>query len=353
MTAIDVFQRCLALAPNHAAVAYNLGNALRQAGKPVDAIHAFLRCLRLVPDFGPAYVNLADTLRHLGMLEQARVMAILVCSMCRICRRRRFTSRTCSMTTPSRKPQPRYTQVLARLPGHAGAVGNLGNTLRAMGRLPETLAAHDRAVTAAPMHFRFDIAMKRLAAGDFLRGWDEFEWRWQNPENRPRGFGEPWCGEAIAGRTILLHAEQGLGDTLQFVRYAPMVAARDCRVLLAVQPALMRLLQALPGVVEVIARGDTLPPFDVHCPPAKPATCVRHKAGDDPSRGSLSARRPGGGGRMADEIARQRQSPRRLVWSGSPHNDNAGAHKVDRRRSIPLAEFAPLGDLPGVNLVSL
>lgn len=354
--AIEAFERCLALAPNHAATAYNLGNALRQAGRPVEAVEAFLRCLRLVPDFGRAYVNLADTLRHLGMLEQARMMADLGVQHvpdlpeAKIC-----LANVLYDNAEYQAAAALYTECLARIPGHAGALSNLGNTLRVIGRLPEALAAHDQAVTAAPeeAHFHFKRAMTRLAAGDFSRGWDEFEWRWQDPQIKPRGLGKLWRGEDIAGRSILLHAEQGLGDTLQFVRYAPMVATRDCRVLLEVQPALVRLLRALPGVIEVIARGDTLPPFDVQCPllslPCAFATrletipaSIPYLHADPVAVAAWNARLPNNG--------RLRVG---LVWSGSPHNDNAGAHKVDRRRSVPLGEFAPLGELSGIILVSL
>lgn len=173
------------------------------------------------------------------------------------------------------------------------------------------------------------------------------------PAEQAPGFGEPWRGEDITGRTILLYAEQGLGDTLQFVRYVPMVAARGCHVLLEVQPALVRLLHTIPGVTQIVARGDTLPPFDVHCPLLSlprafstrletiPAAIPYLHADPAATAGWLAKLLNKGGLRVG------------LVWSGSPHNDDAGAHKLDRRRSIPLAEFAPLSDLPGVVLVSL
>ena len=123
-------------------------------------------------------------------------------------------------------------------PGHGAALTSLGNTLRAMGRLDEALAAHADAIAAAPEDspdhaaFRFHRAMALLEAGAFAPGWSDYEWRWRRPGHASRFASAPWRGEALDGRTILLHHEQGLGDTLQFVRYAPMVAERGGRVIL-------------------------------------------------------------------------------------------------------------------------
>jgi Flp pilus assembly protein TadD len=354
--AIEAFQRRLALTPDHAATAYNLGNALRRAGKPVEAVDAFLCCLRLVPDFGPAYVNIADTLRHLGLLEQARLMADFgVQHAPNLPEAKLCLANVLHDNAEYEAAAALYAEVLARIPSHAGALSNLGNTLRALGRLQEALAAHGRAVAAAPEegHFRFERAMTRLAAGDFERGWDEFEWRSQDPETRPRGFGEPWRGEAIAGRTILLHAEQGLGDTLQFVRYAPMVAARGCRVVLEVQPVLVRLLRALPGVTEIVARGDPLPPFDVHCPLLSLPRAFATRLETIPAGVPYLHPDPAAVASWQEKLPDRGRARIGLVWSGSPHNDSAGAQKVDRRRSIPLAAFTPLGDHPGVDLIAL
>lgn len=352
--AIDAFRRCLALAPHQADASYNLGNALRQDGNPVEAVEAFVHCLRLRPDFGPAYINLADTLRTLGLTEQARMMAeqgvhylpdepgakICLAGVLHDCAEYAAAAAL-------------YTDALAHSPDHAGAWSSLGNTLHAMGCFPAALAAHDRAVAASPRQaeFHFNRSVTQLADGDFLRGWDEYEWRWRCPQNRSRLFGEPWRGEDIAGQTILLHAEQGLGDTLQFVRYVPMVAALGCRVLLEVQPSLVRLLRDFPA--QVLARGEELPRFDANCPLLSlprafattletiPATLPYLRA-DELAASRSKAKLPMGGGLRVG-----------LVWSGSAHEDDAGFHKIDRRRSIPLAEFATLGDVAAVHLISL
>ena len=353
--AIDAFKRSLALAPNHAASLYNLGNALLQAGSPVEAVEAFVQCLRVNPAFGAAYVNLATALGRIGLLEQARTMAELGIHYlpdlpeAKVC-----LANVLHDCAEYQAASELYAWALDREPDDARTLTGLGNTLHAMGRLAEALVVHDRAVAVAPgdADCHFNRATTRLAAGDFARGWEDYEWRCQRAQGRKRHFGKSWQGEDIAGCTILLHAEQGLGDTLQFVRYAPTMAQRGCRVVLEVQPPLVRLLQGMPNIHQVVAQGDDLPAFDLHCPlmslPRAFATTLEtipaalpYLHADPEAVAAWNVKLPDSGLRVG------------LVWSGSPHNDDAGAHLIDRRRSIALNEFAPLADLPGIHLVSL
>lgn len=354
--AINAFQRCHALMPNHAGVLFNLGNALRQAGRPVDAVPMFVLCLQAAPGFGAAYVNLADTLRRLTLLTQAQEMAELgvrhmphepeaIMCLANVLHEKADYAAATTL----------YRQALIRAPGHAGLLSSLGNTLRAMGRLPEALTLHAKAVAAEPdtADFHLNRGLALLTAGDFAAGWDEYEWRWRQANNPPRDFGPVWQGEDITGRTILLHAEQGLGDTLQFVRYVPLVAERGAHVILEVQPPLVRLLQRMPGRAHVVARGDALPPFDTHCPLLSLPRAFATRLDTIPSRlpylhadpvaaTAWSARLPAGDG-----------LPVGLVWAGSPHPEDAGAHLIDQRRSIKLRALAPLFAIDGVRWISL
>jgi tetratricopeptide (TPR) repeat protein len=354
--AIAAFRDSLQVAPDHAPTWFNLANALLAAARPVEAVEAFVGCLRVDPELGAAYLNLATTLRGLVMLDQAKTMAEHAVR----CMPDGGEAKLCLAAVLHDRAEYAaavrlYRQVLAREPCHGGALSSLGNSLRALGHVAESLAAHDRAIAAAPEEpeFRFNRATALLAAGDFARGWDEYEWRWRYPAGRDRRLGPAWQGEAIVGRSILLHAEQGLGDTLQFVRYVPMVVARGARVILEVQPSLVRLLQSLPGVEHVIARGDALPAYDTHCPllslPRVFSTRLEtipaahpYLSADPGAVAAWDARLPVGGGLRVG-----------LVWAGSPHRDNALSHLVDLRRSISLAELSPLGGNADVHLISL
>jgi len=153
-------------------------------------------------------------LRQLGLLEQARMMAELGIQHLpdrpepTIC-----LANVLHDSTEYEAAAALYTQALAWVPGHAGARSSLANTLHAMGHFSEALSQHDHAVALAPdnadSHFNRDRT--RLAAGDFAGGWEDYEWRRQRSQCRPRGFDEPWQGQDIAGHTILLHSDQGLG----------------------------------------------------------------------------------------------------------------------------------------------
>src|SRR5262249_7122175 len=224
----------------------------------------------------------------------------------------------------------------------ADAHYNLGVALHGQGRFDEALASYDEAARLNPefVDARWNRAFLWLTMGRFAEGWREHEWRWRRKHQPPRSFPQPlWKGEPIAGRTILLHNEQGVGDTLQFVRYAPLVAAQRARVLVQVQRPLARLVRgSLDGGIEVLAEGDLLPPFDLHSPllslPLACATALE----------SIPARIPY---LKADAAAAARWRARigplpglkiGLVWAGNAQ------HKNDRNRSIALERLLPLVD---------
>jgi hypothetical protein len=199
--------------------------------------------------------------------------------------------------------------------------------------------------------------MALLAKGGMAAGWREYEWRWETPLMAParRNFPQlPWDGAPLA-KTLLIHAEQGFGDTLQFCRYAPLAAARGLRVILEVQRPLVRLLRCLPGIAAVIARGETLPAFDLHAPllslPRIFGTILETIPGATPY---LSA----DGAAVEAMRARLTTIPNQglrvgLVWAGNSYRNLPGMAATDRRRSIPPENLAPLLAVPGVHFISL
>jgi hypothetical protein len=186
------------------------------------------------------------------------------------------------------------------------------------------------------------LAACRLASGDFERGWPAYEWRWTHRDaGRPDRTRPLWLGtEPLAGKTILLYSEQGLGDTLQFCRYATLVAERGARVLLAVQPLLVALLKGLDGVSEIFAKGSPLPDYDFQCPLLSLPLAFQTRIDTIPApraylhadKGSVRDWRAKLGPKLRPRVG--------LAWSGSPKNEN------DPGRSIPLRLFAPLMQLP-------
>jgi tetratricopeptide (TPR) repeat protein len=165
-----------------------------------------------------------------------------------------------------------FDKLLSLQPNHIAAVNERGFVLAGMSRYDEALASFEQALKLEPRYAdaHWNEALCRLLIGDFDRGWEKNEWRWEIGQARTakRNFAQPqWSGrEDIAGKTILLHAEQGFGDTIQFCRYVPLVAARGARVILEVQKPLHELMRTLSGAAQIVSRDDPLPSFDIHCP---------------------------------------------------------------------------------------
>lgn len=227
-------------------------------------------------------------------------------------------------------------------PDHAEAHANLAATLRALGRLEELLEHFRRTMMLQPNdpQAQYYESLVLLTQGDYLAAWDKHEARlkFASSGTPPRDFVQPqWSGaEDIAGKTILLHTEQGFGDTIQFVRYAPLVAARRARVLLELDRFTLAVCSGVPGVAAVIARGEELPPFDLHCPLLSLPRAFRTELASipadvpylHPDATSAAAWRERLGERHARRVG--------IAWSGNPNHPN------DRARSIPFAAFAPL-----------
>ena len=318
--AVAAWHRAVALgyAPAHS----NLGTALQRQGRLDEAVAAYREALRLNPGHAEAHYNLGSALQ-----EQFRLDEAVEC----------------------------YQAALRVRAAYPQACNNLGIALRDLGRLEEAVEAYRRALALEPGHAEahYNLGMALLEQGDLVRGFAEYEWRFAAGISSPRAFTAPaWRGEDVTGRTVLVWAEQGFGDALQFCRYVPLLAARGARVVVEVQRPLVRLLQSLAGVAAVVARGDALPRFDTHVSmvslPALLGTSLETIPAATPYvqppaglveewRRRLAQRRLGLGNR-----------PRvGLVWAGNPDQKN------DRNRSMSLRFAADLAGSGGVDWVSL
>lgn len=280
---------------------------------------------------------------------------------------------------------PHFRAVLARSPHRWDAWADYGNALADLDRYADALVAFGKALARRPgepqvlqnrgiacletndpaaaiadfrqalagggpaASLRFDLALAHLVAGELAAGFALYEARFEDPRLRTPARSLPcprWTGtEPVAGQRVLLHAEQGHGDTVQFARYAPLVAARGASVVLEAPPPLVRLLRQLPGPVTVIARGDPLPDADWHCPLGSLPLAFGTTLATIPAAGPYLRADPVevSGWQAVPGDRRPRVG---LVWAGNPR------HRNDRRRSLPLAALAPLARGPW-QLVSL
>jgi tetratricopeptide (TPR) repeat protein len=351
--ALQSLDRALALAPGHPDALNNRGIVLLDRKRAAEALASFEAVLANAPQHPQARVNRANALSALGRFDEAMAdydAALKLAPGHPLV----LFNRGNALREQGREAEAiaDYDRTLAGMPQHAGAWQNRGLALAAQNRHDEAVASYDRALALQPEHAdtHFNAALSLLTVGDYRRGLAEYEWRGRRTgtSGKPRFRAPPWLGEpALAGRTILLHAEQGFGDTVQFVRYAPLLARAGAKVMLEVQPELKELLSRLDGLAAVIARGDKLPPFDLHCPLASLPLAMRTEIATIPAEFPyLKA--------SGQSLARWRSrlealpSPRvALAWSGQP------THANDRNRSIALAELERLIAMPEFHFVSV
>jgi tetratricopeptide (TPR) repeat protein len=354
--ALNAFDRALALKPDHADVLNNRGTTLNSLERHEDALESFTRAVALRPDYLFARFNQGSTLLGLGRFAEAlasfeATLAIAPNHADTLCHRGNVLLKLNRVEEAFAS----YSQALALAPDHPQILQNHTVALRHLGRPREALESADKALRIKPDYAaaRFEQAIALLALGDFERGWAAYESRWQLAEFEPqrRDYGGPhWLGqEDVAGKTVLLHCEQGFGDTLQFVRYAPLLAARGATVILEVQERLKALLAPMPGVAAVIARGEPLPAFDLYCPllslPLAFGTQCETIPANVPYIAADRDHVAHWAAKLSDFAGNTKIG---LVWAG-----NSSANAIDTRRSLSLREFAPLAGLPGVHFFSL
>jgi tetratricopeptide (TPR) repeat protein len=271
--AVESYDRAIAIQPEYAEAYNNRGIALSRLQRYVEALASYEGAIAHKPDYARAYNNrgvaLRDLERHAQALESYdRAIAL------RPDYPEAYNNRGIALAEVDRPEAAleSYKRAVALKPDYAEAFYNLGNALRDLNRIKEAIDSYERAIALAPNYAsaHWNLADCRLLLGDFALGWQEYEWRWKLAQNgnADRDFQQPlWLGaETLQGRTILLHSELGMGDTLLFCRYAKEVAALGAKVVLEVQPPLLPLLSDLEGVAQVVPRGAPLPAFDYHCP---------------------------------------------------------------------------------------
>jgi tetratricopeptide (TPR) repeat protein len=348
--ALASYDGALALQPDHAGAVGNRGDSLRQLKRFGQALASYDRALALRPDHVQTLCNRGMTLHELKRFDEA-LASYDRALVLRPDKGEAFSSRGVTLHELKRYDEAlaSYDRALALRPDHAETLRNRGATLHKLKRFDEALASYDRALAVEPDHAEahFNKALLRLLKGDFAVGWQEYEWRLKTERRRSseRNFTQPrWLGEtAIEGKTILLHREQGFGDTIQFCRYVPLLAERGARVLLEVPASLKDLMASLVGVAQVICAPDKPSYFDLHCPlPSLPLAFGTRMESIPAHVPYLTARQES----VRDwgiTLGSKRRPRIGLAWSGKPRPAN---------RSIELRSLLPLFGL-GADFVSL
>ena len=317
--ALEASQDALARKPAFPEAMQASGHALSDLGRAEEAVDLYRQALLLKPALHDIQNNLALALRALSRLEEA---------------------------------EPWFRQAVAREPRDPILRANHANLLKDLGRLDEAEAAYRAALRLAPENtptramVQYNLGILLLLAGRLTEGWAGYEHRFAAGAVPLKPYSQPlWTGEGLAGRALLVHAEQGFGDAIQMARYLPLIAEK--KILVQVAAPLVRLLSGWPGV-QVIAAGDPLPEFDLQCPilslPRAFATTEEAIPGRVPYLRADPVRVAHWRARVA-ELPGLRVG---IVWAGNPRDMT-----LDRRRSIPLDVLAPLAGMAGVSFVSL
>ncbi len=266
-----IYWQILEVNPTHHLAYYNLGCALEMQGKIAEAVACYQQATALKPDFVEVYNNLGTIFAKQGQIKQA-IACYQQCVKLNPNSAMAYYNLGCVLEQEDNLEEASscYQQALVVEPNYAEAYNNLGNILEKQDKLEEANFCYQQAISLKPNYAEAHVnwGLILLGRGDFERGFAEYEWRWQMEKFSPRSFSQPlWAGEELRGKTILLHAEQGFGDAIQFIRYAPLVQARGGIVVVECHQPLVRLLKTISSIDRVIAReSSTLPEFDVHAP---------------------------------------------------------------------------------------
>jgi tetratricopeptide (TPR) repeat protein len=393
------YRRALARRPDFAAAWMNLGSLEREQGREVYAEAALKRAVELRPELVSGWVNLAilEHERHRPAEAETYLRKAFALNPEQVETQVAWCQFRSSEQDPAgawqwlrwaltREPshleavnmhgillhnERRFeeaVEVFARAEslGHRAAASNRGNSLMEVGRMEEALQAQERAVELEPSNSgaQYNLSLTRLRMGDWKRGWPGYEarWRFREVHRSPMNFRQPrWRGEALEGRRILLHAEQGLGDSIQFCRYAALVAARGGQIVLQVREPVERLMASLAVVragQAVIAPLGTAPPeFDLECPlmslPAVFGTTVETVPWTGAYLGADAAKVHEKRMQFPDlrpsDLRPHELRPLRvgLAWAGNPR------YKADRQRSTELGTLLPLLSIAGITWIAL
>ncbi len=344
--ALASYDRALRLRPNDADVLNNRGSSLLALGRFDEALQSYDRAIGARPEFAEAISNRGSALERLHQYGAAlanydRALALWPNFVDALYNRgnvlkemRRYDELLAS-----------YDRALALAPNHAEAYNNRGQVLKDLMRYDEALASYDAALAVEPQHVaaHCNAAALRLLTGDLARGWPHYEWRWKKDllVGAIRNFPQPqWRGTTpVAGKTILIYAEQGLGDTIQFCRYVPMLLAAGARVIFEVQAPLHVLMSDYVKGVQVIVKGTPLPPFDLHRPLLSLPLEFDTRLETIPAA-ELYLHAPAEKSATWQARLGSMRRPRvGLVWSGNIR------HERDRERSIGLRALLPLMDV--------
>jgi tetratricopeptide (TPR) repeat protein len=346
-----VYRHILSNHPNHAEALYLLGIVVYQQGFPDDALEYLGKAVQIDGRQARFHNSLGIVCRAQGNLDEARAAyeralelrpdyADVLNNLGNVCRDQGHLE----------EAQAFFVRALEARPDYAEAQSNLGNVYRDQGRLRQARNCYQDAIRRKPdfADAHCHLGMLLLLCGDYQRGWEEYDWRLRCAHLTRRSFREPvWDGRLLGGQTLLVYAEQGVGDTLQFLRFLALAKERGARIVFECQPLLVPLLRGIAGVDELVPGGAVLPQFAFQAPLLSLPRILNIELSTLPAPAAYLAAKSELGAPWQSLLAGLTGIRVGICWQGDP------AHRDDRQRSVRLEALEPLARLPGVCLVSL
>ena len=349
--AMKVAQRAAELDPNLAEAHNNLGNILRAKRQPLEAMDAFRKAIAARPDYPEAMHNLATSLLDINQPDEAIPLINRVLEL-RPNYPEALNALGNAMQAKNRFQESlnAYRKAIALKPQYSDAYANLGHAMRAQNRLQEAMQSYQAALAINPQSAEpmWASGFVTLLQGDFIPGFNALEARLFH-RDKLASFAQPaWNGEDLQGKRILLVAEQGLGDTIQFARYAPLIKARGALVAMLCQTELERLLKSCPGIDLVVADGKATPTVDYRCPMMSAARVLKTTLQTAPNTVPYLAAEPELSNAWRERLQKVPPGLRvGVAWTGHPR------HKNNINRSVPRDMMASLSRIDGVKIFSL
>ncbi|MGO9995452.1 MAG: tetratricopeptide repeat protein [Steroidobacteraceae bacterium] len=394
-SALTSYNQAVAIRPNYVEAYYNRGLVLQELKQPESALKSYDQAIAIKPDYAEAYANRGIALKELRQYEAALAshnQAIALKADCV----EAYSNRGVVLGDLGKfeAALASYDRAIAIKPEYAQAYTNRGIALKELEQFEAALASHNQAIAIEPdcaeayanrgvLHYELQQLDEALDSynraiainADFVQayenrahallldgklesGWTDNEWRWKNENGsrylHARNFPQPlWLGEeSLAGKTILLHGEQGLGDRIQFSRYAKLVSNLGATVILEVEAQLRGLLESLEGVAHVVERGDALPDFDYQCPLLSLPLAFKTTLSTIPADVPYLKSSPDKVLYWREKLGDKRNLRVGLVWSGGFRPNQPELSSVNRRRNIPLSKLASLRH-PDIEFYSL
>jgi tetratricopeptide (TPR) repeat protein len=342
--ALISYDKAISLKPDYAEGYSNRGNALKELKLLDDALVSYDKAISIQSDFAEAYYNRGVTLIELKRLDEAVVSFDKAIGI-KPHFAEAYSNRGQALQELKRLDEAlvSYDTAISIKPDYAEAYSNRGVALQELRALDEAVANYHKAICIEPNYAEanFNLSLCNLLRGNFKDGWQGYEWRWKNENiiktSGVRNFLHPlWLGvEPLKDKTILLYAEQGLGDTIQFCRYVSYVAQLGAKVIVEVQRPLLRLLKNLEGASQVIAMGDQHPEFDFQCPLLSLPLAFKTELSSIPLASEHISSDIDHVTKWQDKLGKKAKLRVGVVWSGST------GHKNDHNRSLTLSKLLP------------